>query len=1487
MKALSELVTAEPSLMKEPIILKAVEKLLNDDSKLVRSEAVDLVGKHLLSSPHVLLKDYYSLLLSKLHDQGILTRKKVVFLFRELILRRMLDSGLVKPSVIQFSGGNFPIHSGNNSHSTGASTSSRTLDAHAAAEQEALLLVPLLLPPDEAQQTQVLRELLSRASDRHEEESVKDAVTEAFQAFWFAPPTREALEAINYGMPGQRVLIEIASRTAQVLSVVDASVNDDKGTEWLVKMLRRIMAHEDGSGIVDNEQSASGKREAQRVKKAAQAFSSSAAGANIPGMEAWSPSQVCSTMVDVLMRVLVALGQRRTDLILLESNGPTPTPTSTSSDKATTPSITPIEDNSTTPASPDAEVAHVPNSPSSESLISFKRLRQQYGGISVAAAQRIFERELLAIVTSLHAFAQAAPKSLGKHITTLAPYLKGEPLLSARGSTVLLQRISGILEAALPMTVGLQKSTIAAIERDLIELMRKGKPSVMQSAGSALGVLSSTINCDTTNVRALVQRMYSHLKGFKGKFQSEVVAQLAKQGKKLETCPPKVAEVLWMRQLSSYASADTGNSHCREALVSLYGLGLLVKYCDLDVDDSRDEARSTNVTNSGHVETSGASRKGKSNTKSKGKEVKSITQNVQVIPETHVEEEEEEEGEESWFTGRRRSTQSIATYGKGQGQSNSKAPGSGSSLLGLSSSSGIRKADDAPVIQFQLERGSTSKSIYNVLLEYAHAALEIGEASYKKAIRMQFELNSLLASENAENDDESGVDTMSYIKASESRDAAYANKEKALAFLAVPDSIAVRALRGLGFACARNPRLMLSEKFRNVLASSFSHPLWQVREAVLQLLRDLLLALEERSAVGRAIASQTDIESRKANAQGARSHSSSLQASSQLNDRVAVTMADGRVVMGKRGVLGDVDGDSSIMTGVVQENMDAVRELLFFEPSETDVEAGVAIETDCGERVRAAAVSLMAVVVRQGVTSPDAVIHSLVAMSTDAKQDIASQAHSQLLELSEKYPARVDLHAVGGVVESYTFQMRVYGHATARTISSVTTYPESLLARFYAQCITRTPSMDSNAPILRSRLTFLRKIVMKTVPDEIPGLVSGSDSSLSSSSLSVLVASTDETSTLISSSGGSGGGGLLARLSGGLGNKTPGGSKVGSSLVSRVTSSLQKTPFSTAVSTASSVDPGLQRYLTQTLMFLPFEREEDPLTIIAYINRQVSIHGDVLIGSFSEYLVHEPNSATEKGSGSSAIPVVGTLAYAQLAVHCAYAWALITLLHAKIFLKSLYGLKDDKVAAYNPNAPPSSHDRPTNPIASILNGDLAILPVIPAEISQALNDAQTSPTSVSGSAHLDIAPMVITTSSSGVISQPSSLFGGRGISAVFLQTLSDQLETLILDTISDVSATLPLASKKRASNAAKREKIASKVTVLSAAAQLARKSASGAAKKRGKRKNLSDNEEEGEGDGYISVGEGKIGVKRTSLRSRKKTERLFEGVEGVEEEEEE
>jgi len=264
------------------------------------------------------------------------------------------------------------------------------------------------------------------------------------------------------------------------------------------------------------------------------------------------------------------------------------------------------------------------------------------------------------------------------------------------------------------------------------------------------------------------------------------------------------------------------------------------------------------------------------------------------------------------------------------------------------------------------------------------------------------------------------------------------------------------------------------------------------------------------------------------------------------------------------------------------------------------------------------------------------------------------------------------------------------------------------------------------------------------------------------------------------------------------------------------------------------------------------------------------------------------------------IPSVGTLAYAHLAVHSAYAWAFVTLLHAKIFLKSLYGLKDDKVAAFNPHVAALSHDRPTNPFASVLTSDLALLPAIPLEISQALIDAQTL-TSPVGVTALASTNDVTTASSSGTKakpSSPSSLFGTRGLSALFLHSLSVQLESLILDTVTDVSATLPLASKKRATNAARRERTAGKGgAVVSAAAQLARKSAAAAAKKASKsakRKRRSEDEddvgeeEEDEEDNESKVtddddGKGRVS-KRTSLRSRRKTDRLGAGVDTDEQE---
>jgi hypothetical protein len=99
------------------------------------------------------------------------------------------------------------------------------------------------------------------------------------------------------------------------------------------------------------------------------------------------------------------------------------------------------------------------------------------------------------------------------------------------------------------------------------------------------------------------------------------------------------------------------------------------------------------------------------------------------------------------YAGRRLSTQSTATYGRGKGLPHSEEhQAQAAALLGLGSSSKARKPDDLTVLAVPARqwvpflRASTTCS-----LEYARASLEIAEASYKKAIRMQFDLNSLLA----------------------------------------------------------------------------------------------------------------------------------------------------------------------------------------------------------------------------------------------------------------------------------------------------------------------------------------------------------------------------------------------------------------------------------------------------------------------------------------------------------------------------------------------------------------------------------------------------------------------------------------------------------------------------------------------------------------------------------------------------------------------
>jgi len=1623
MKAVSELVASDAALMREAYVKRAVERLLADDSKLVRAEAVELVGRHVLAAPRALLPSYYEMLLGKLHDSGISTRKRVVGIFRDLVARHMLeDDGQARAAAARFSGT--------------AGAAAAAAGAPGAPAQD--LMRPLLLPPDAAQQTQVLRALLERASDRHEEDSVKDAVAEAFQTFWFAPPSAEALEAAGGASAGERVLAEVAARTAQVLAVVDGAIFvEERGTDWLVDMLRRIAggdlivlddgapqtaaqaaqaAHAAASGLSG---SAATKREAAKQKKVSAALNSSALALHLPGVGPWCPANVCAAMVDTLVRALLALGERRM-AVLMAREAPAPGEDAQPGSGGAGAGAAGFKASSVGSRSPDASR---PSSPTASHRDATAEGVVGSGGAGAAiagsggaggaagsgagsggrtaalalaqaastAAQRVFERELVSVATALHAFAQAAPQALAKHVTTLAPYLKGEPLLSGRGSVQMLQRVAGAIEVAMPVAAGLPRSTTAAVERDLLALMFRGRPQVMQASAAALGVLVSAVTGNDASVRAVVQRMYGHLRSLQAKLVAMTREQQEQRGTPLNADD---AKVVWIRNLTSHVRGPPGDAratelvadpHYREALVSLYGLGLLVKFCDLD-----------------HAGAGGAA----------AAEVAEDEDELELELEEVVDEDEEDEEEAAGSKRKRGASRKPAAKqpkaARGKARAGSAAPTGLLGKLGLtglspSAPTFVKIAAKAPKAAkgaagggagggagagagpFQLQRGEIAQRVYDVLLEWATAALVVSRAAFAQVAKLQRQIAALEA--RSEDEDMSPADAAS---SSAARDAAEGAQDRARRFLSGLEAVAVKALRGLGFACARSPRLMLSDGFRRLLAAGFAHPLWQVREAVLLMLRDLLLTLEGTSAVGRALAARAQLEQRRATALMAQGHassgdllasaagkaikaammsrgrkasplaaaaaassssSSSAAAGSAADDRVAVTLQDGTVIMGRRGVLGDADSEASVMTGVVQENMDAVRELLFYEPSERDKEAGVADEHESGERVRGAAIALLAVVVRQGVTSPDALVHCLVAMSTDDKEEIAAQAHAQLLELSEKYSARVELHALAGVVESYWFQMRVYGSATVRVASGYTgLLGHAMLGKFYAQCIARNPLMDAGAPLLRSRLQLLRKIVLKAVPDDIPGLASSGGEGEGGAAPGSAYAAARMGATPGAAPGDGAGGGLLMRLSlsktpgakgasaaaAGAVGKTPGSITSLASLAnagvsaSASSSSSAKTPAAQAAAaaaaasavaaTAAAVDPGLQRYLTQTLMYLPYEREDDVLTVAAFVNRQVSLHADALLAALAEYIPDADADAgagagagagaaagagagagadAGEGGGARALPAAGSLAHAHLAVHCAYAWELRLLLHAKVFLKALYGIKDERVAGFDPNAAAAAAagaDRAASALASVLGNEQQLLPPTPPQIAQALEDARAA---AQARAKAAAAAGGATPGAPGAgaaaaaaAGEAVALFGSRGLSVELLRLVSRQLDAAVTESAADVSATLPMASRRRSAALAKsgKRKAAKELAAAAAAAaagadgsasepggaprrQGAAAKKPRAAKKRGKKAAGKRGQDEGEDEDDATVttdsavGEG-AGAQRRSGRAK-------------------
>ncbi|CAE6533842.1 unnamed protein product [Rhizoctonia solani] len=83
LRSLGLIITKDPSILKQANVRRAIENHLMDSSPQVRDAAVDLMGKYLVLSPE-LVDDYYPQIANRIADTGLVVRKRVIKLLKNL-----------------------------------------------------------------------------------------------------------------------------------------------------------------------------------------------------------------------------------------------------------------------------------------------------------------------------------------------------------------------------------------------------------------------------------------------------------------------------------------------------------------------------------------------------------------------------------------------------------------------------------------------------------------------------------------------------------------------------------------------------------------------------------------------------------------------------------------------------------------------------------------------------------------------------------------------------------------------------------------------------------------------------------------------------------------------------------------------------------------------------------------------------------------------------------------------------------------------------------------------------------------------------------------------------------------------------------------------------------------------------------------------------------------------------------------------------------
>ena len=166
-KAISQIVKVDSSLMLQPKVRKAVNQRFLDDAISVREAAVNLVGTYVLLDPLV-ADAFHSSLVARLNDVGVSVRKRAVKIFKDILLKHSDYQG----------------------------------------------------------RTEACTKMLQRAGDSKEDDKVRDVIFETFQDLWFKPKNTDPLGRQRQSNAEKDISKHYHDSAMQMVEVVSSTGND-------------------------------------------------------------------------------------------------------------------------------------------------------------------------------------------------------------------------------------------------------------------------------------------------------------------------------------------------------------------------------------------------------------------------------------------------------------------------------------------------------------------------------------------------------------------------------------------------------------------------------------------------------------------------------------------------------------------------------------------------------------------------------------------------------------------------------------------------------------------------------------------------------------------------------------------------------------------------------------------------------------------------------------------------------------------------------------------------------------------------------------------------------------------------------------------------------------------------------------------------------------------------------------------------------------